>query len=151
MVSTSIIINEDITLPFKSLQSSLFSGDDLILSLDKTYYKIDEDIEVDNIVKLINDNLIEKEDYKLPEDTGNDSDSLSVLRYYISTWLDELLDRNKTVINCVKLSNNIFVYLMYEEVKKRRKTDYNPVGCYLLYKSGGNIQFLKVKNALPEP
>lgn len=151
MVSTSIIINEDITLPFKALQSSLFSSDDLILSLDKTYYEIDEDIEVDNIAKLINDNLIEKEDYKLPEDTGNDSDSLSVLRYYISTWLDELLDRNKTVINCVKLSNNIFVYLVYEEVKKKRKIDYNPKGCYLLYKSGGNIQFLKVKNALPEP
>ena len=151
MVNTSIVINEEITLPFQALQSSLFSGDDLILSLDKTYYKVDKDDNLDDVEKYITEYLSKKEEYKLPEDTGNDSNSLSVLRYYISKWLDEILDRNNTVINCVKLSNNIFIYLVYEEEKKRRNTDYNPVGCYLLYKSEGNIQFLKVKNALSKP
>ena len=151
MVNTSIIINEEITLPFQALQSSLFSGDDLILSLDKTYYKVDKNDDLDDVEKYITEYLSKKEEYKLPEDTGNDSNSLSVLRYYISKWLDEILDRNNTVINCVKLSNNIFVYLVYEEEKKRRNTNYNPIGCYLLYKSEGNIQFLKVKNALPKP
>ena len=151
MVNTSIIINEEITLPFQALQSSLFSGDDLILSLDKTYYKVNKNDDLDDVEKYITEYLSKKEEYKLPEDTGNDSNSLSVLRYYISKWLDEILDRNNTVINCVKLSNNIFVYLVYEEEKKRRNTNYNPIGCYLLYKSEGNIQFLKVKNALPKP
>jgi hypothetical protein len=151
MVNTSIVINEEITLPFQALQSSLFSGDDLILSLDKTYYKVNKNDDLDDVEKYITEYLSKKEEYKLPEDTGNDSNSLSVLRYYISKWLDEILDRNNTVINCVKLSNNIFVYLVYEEEKKRRNTNYNPVGCYLLYKSEGNIQFLKVKNALPKP
>ena len=150
MVNTSIIVNEDITLPFKSLQSSLFSGDDLILSLDKTYYNIDEDIEVDDVAKYVNDRLEDKE-YKLPEDTGNDGDLLSVLRYYVSMWLDDILEAGKTIINCVKLSHNIFIYLVYEEDKKRRKVDYSPIGCYLLYELGGNIQFLKVENALPKP
>lgn len=150
MVNTSIIVNEDITLPFKSLQSSLFSGDDLILSLDKTYYNIDEDIEVDDVAKYVKDRLEDKE-YKLPQDTGNDGDLLSVLRYYVSMWLDDILEAGKTVINCVKLSHNIFIYLVYEEEKKRRKVDYSPIGCYLLYESGGNIQFLKVENALPKP
>lgn len=150
MVNTSIIVNEDITLPFKSLQSSLFSGDDLILSLDKTYYNIDEDIEVDEVAKYVKDRLEDKE-YKLPQDTGNDGDLLSVLRYHVSMWLDEILEAGKTVINCVKLSHNIFIYLVYEEEKKRRKVDYSPIGCYLLYESGSNIQFLKVKNALPKP
>lgn len=151
MVNTSIVINEEITLPFQALQSSLFSGDDLILSLDKTYYKVDKNDDLDEVEKYITEYLSKKEEYKLPEDTGNDSNSLSVLRYYISKWLDEILDRNNTVINCVKLSNNIFVYLIYEEEKKRRNTNYNPIGCYLLYKSEGNIQFLKVKNALSKP
>lgn len=151
MVNTSIVINEEITLPFQALQSSLFSGDDLILSLDKTYYKVNKNDDLDDVEKYITEYLSKKEEYKLPEDTGNDSNSLSVLRYYISKWLDEILDRNNTVINCVKLSNNIFVYLVYEEEKKRRNTNYNPIGCYLLYKSEGNIQFLKVKNALPKP
>lgn len=151
MVNTSIVINEEITLPFQALQSSLFSGDDLILSLNKTYYKVNKNDDLDDVEKYITEYLSKKEEYKLPEDTGSDSNSLSVLRYYISKWLDEILDRNNTVINCVKLSNNIFVYLVYEEEKKRRNINYNPIGCYLLYKSEGNIQFLKVKNALSKP
>ncbi len=150
MVNTSIVVNEDITLPFKALQSSLFSQDDLILSLDKTLYKIDEDIEEDDVVKYIKEELNDKKGYKLPEDIGKDSDSLSVLRYYISLWLDDKFSPKDTIINTLKLSDNIFVYLIYKETGRRIKK-HSPIGCYLLYKSESNIQFLKVKNALQEP
>ena len=150
MVNTSIIINEDITLPFKALQSSLFSREDLILNLDKTFYNVDEDIEEDDVVKYIKEMLENKDGYKLPEDARNDSDSLSVLRSFISSWLNLEFSAKDTIINTIKLSNNIFVYLIYRETGKALKK-HTPIGCYLLYKSGDNIQFLKVKNALQEP
>ena len=150
MVNTSIIINEDITLPFKALQSSLFSREDLILNLDKTFYNVDEDIEEDDVVKYIKEMLENKDGYKLPEDARNDSDSLSVLRSFISSWLNLEFSAKDTIINTIKLSNNIFVYLIYRETGKALKK-HTPIGCYLLYKSEDNIQFLKVKNALQEP
>jgi len=150
MVNTSIIVNEDITLPFKALQSSLFSGNDLILSLDKTFYNINTNIEEDHAVTYIKEKLEDKEGYNLPKDTGRDNDSLSVLRYYISNWLNDIFSPKDTIINTLKLSENMFIYLIYRETGKRLK-NYNPIGCYLLYNSENNIQFLKVKKALQEP
>ena len=150
MVNTSIVINEDITLPFKALQSSLFSRDDLILNLDKTFYDVDEDIEKDDVVKYIKEMLENKDEYNLPKDARDDSDSLSVLRYFITSWLDLEFSAKDTIINTIKLSNNIFIYLIYKETGKTLKK-HTPIGCYLLYKSEDNIQFLKVKNALQEP
>ena len=94
--------------------------------------------------------LENKDEYNLPKDARDDSDSLSVLRYFITSWLDLEFSAKDTIINTIKLSNNIFIYLIYKETGKTLKK-HTPIGCYLLYKSEDNIQFLKVKNALQEP
>lgn len=150
-VTLSLRMDDNITLPFTALQSSLFSSSDLIFNLSNNVeYKI-SGIEDDDISSYIKDKLKSDDEYKLPSDSGRDIDIISVLRFYISGWLGEILGMDRYIASCIKLSSNIFVYLIYSIDSKKKKIKYNPDSCYLLYKSGDNIQFLNIKNAIQKP